>query len=80
MRGRAVPILASAVLAGSLLVAEAEAHGAIFKAPIRGERCHFMSRGPDYNFGSNCATFTMWNWPFTCTYRPPVPRVHLYCY
>jgi hypothetical protein len=29
-------------------------------------RRYFFARGPHYNFGPDCATHTMWNWPFTC--------------
>lgn len=31
-----------------------------------GGRHYFVSRGPHYNFGPDCATHTMWSWPFTC--------------
>ena len=29
-------------------------------------RRHFVSRGPHYNLGPDCATHSMWSWPFTC--------------
>jgi hypothetical protein len=31
-----------------------------------GERHYFVSRGPHYNLGPDCATYSMWSWPFTC--------------
>jgi hypothetical protein len=31
-----------------------------------GGRRYFISRGPHYNLGPDCATKSMWSWPFTC--------------
>ena len=31
-----------------------------------GGRRYFVSRGPHYNLGPDCATKSMWSWPFTC--------------
>jgi len=29
-------------------------------------RHYSVSRGPRYNLGPDCATHSMWSWPFTC--------------
>jgi hypothetical protein len=31
-----------------------------------GGRRYFVSHGPHYNLGPDCATYSMWSWPFTC--------------
>ena len=83
MRGRVMMILASAVLAGSLLATDAQARGGGgggghggggggHMAGMRGEhfgggRRHF-ARGGLYDYGLGCPYYQTYTSPYTCDY------------